>query len=83
MASLTRYNTGATIRTTIAITITTILRTATGTGVTTVIGTTGTTMMMIRPKDRRILDVMMDDVTDEQKFRNLVQRYVLKDFHSR
>jgi serine/threonine protein kinase/class 3 adenylate cyclase len=29
-----------------------------------------------------ILDVVMEDVTDEQKFRELVQRYVLKDFDS-
>ena len=29
-----------------------------------------------------ILDVVMEDVTDEQKFRDLVERYVLKDFDS-
>ncbi|MBV9491324.1 MAG: protein kinase [Verrucomicrobia bacterium] len=27
-----------------------------------------------------MLDVVMEDITDEQQFRNLVQRYVLKDF---
>jgi serine/threonine protein kinase/class 3 adenylate cyclase len=29
-----------------------------------------------------LLDVVIEDVTDEQQFRNLVQRYVLKDFNS-
>jgi hypothetical protein len=48
-AALIRYTTGAITLITLGIIITTIIHTATGTGATTVIGTTGTTMM-IRPK---------------------------------
>jgi len=50
IASLIRYTTGATIPNTIAITTTTIIRTVTDIGATTVIGAIGTTTMMIRPK---------------------------------
>ena len=51
MANLILYTTLAIIRAIIAITITTILRTSTGIGAITVIGTTGTAMTtMIKPK---------------------------------
>jgi len=53
MVILILCTTGATIRTTIAITTTTIIRTAIDIGATIVIGTTGTTMMMIRPNPVR------------------------------
>jgi hypothetical protein len=48
IVTLIRYTTGAIISITIANIITTIIRTGTGTGAITVIGTT--TMMMIKPK---------------------------------
>ena len=51
MANLILYTTVAIIRAIIAITITTILRTGTGIGANTVIGTTGMAMTtMIKPK---------------------------------
>ena len=51
MANLILYTTVAIIRAIIAITITTILRTSTGIGAITVIGTTGTAMTtMIKPE---------------------------------
>jgi cell division protein FtsW (lipid II flippase) len=50
IATRIQYTTGATTPTTIAVTITTIILTATDIGATIVIGTTGMTMMMIKPK---------------------------------